>query len=283
MKKQKAKTTDFTINDMPHNRIEVFFDCIKNEWRKIINCCCLLFLFSLPLLISLLLKDTILLSMVSNNEAAEAIKSTKMLFSLIHSLCLLIFSIGLAGFLKIIKLLSWQEPVFIKTDFMVGIKENAKECVMISVIASIILIFTTYIDTYINSSIVYLLFAVALLILLPITILTVYQSIIYKDSLMALIRNSFIFYIKSLFKTLLASLIAVAPILITLLLTIIGAPITVIGKYITYSLYFLIYLPISLFCLFLYCCSVFDKVKNKKYFPKIYDKGVYRKSEEEQK
>ena len=144
MKLEKAGQ-DFNKESLPKNRKELFFDCIKQRFGLIMLTSFVLFLFTLPLLVVLFIKDAYLISVgvsFENKEITEANYETMYLmvtnFGYLASIpCFLILSVGLAGALRVFRQLVWQEGVFFKEDFFDGIKLNFKHYLIYGLIFGI--------------------------------------------------------------------------------------------------------------------------------------------------
>ena len=72
--KNKKATHDFKINDLPQNRKEVFFDCLKMRYGIIFGLGLMCVLFAIPFVICLMLRDISLSSLladITNKEYGE--------------------------------------------------------------------------------------------------------------------------------------------------------------------------------------------------------------------
>ena len=66
MKKIKCKTTDFEYTDLPKNRTLVFFDIIKNQWRKLLGLGFILLLGFIPFIAIIFFRDNYLMGVYSS-------------------------------------------------------------------------------------------------------------------------------------------------------------------------------------------------------------------------
>ena len=97
MRLKRAKN-DFTVNDLPKNRYEVFADCIKERFLLFPSMGLTLLLFALPLFFVTLLSDNTagaLYSAYLNGESTQAelnelIRSATSLYSLFFIPCYMI-------------------------------------------------------------------------------------------------------------------------------------------------------------------------------------------------
>ena len=276
---RKAKH-DFTIDHLPSNRKEVFFDCLKIRLRDFLKLGLLLLLFSLPLIIAGLVKDSILYNIYEelNNgliteEDYNGLYTFLMLgYYLIEMICLIIFSLGLAGALRVIRQIAWGEAVFFTQDFFEGIKLNKNHFIiyflfigMFNSLNHLVLLLN------IQYEIVKLLpFALSIVILFPPLLYSLAETLMYNNRVLNEYKNGFILYIKTFPTTILATIIVLLPLLFDLI------PLFVI-KYIIIAIFTIVLFPIILLGEFLFFNSKLDKYVNKAMYPEIYDKGIYRK------
>ena len=57
--KQKVAKTDFSEQNLPHNRKEVFFDCVKLYWQKLLLLGLIMLACAVPLLTASAVCDTV--------------------------------------------------------------------------------------------------------------------------------------------------------------------------------------------------------------------------------
>ena len=276
---KKAKS-DFNEENLPSNRKEVFFDCLKIRFTAFLKLGLLLLLFSLPLIVVGLVKDNILYYLevsylngeISDEELSSIYLTTNIIFYIVEIFGYMIFSIGLAGSLRVIRQLVWGEGLFFGQDFFDGIKLNIKHYLLYGFMVGL---FNFLSRTVLLSNIQYEIlkaipFGMCLTIFLPPLLYSLVESQIYTLKATQEYKNGFILYIKTLPKTLLATIV----ILLMLLFELITA---FIIKYLVIILFIIFLLPIILLGEFLYFISQLDKYINKEQFPTIYDKGIHRK------
>ena len=127
MKIRKAEY-DFTEQGLPSNRVEVFFDSLKLRYGLIMKTGLLLFVFMMPLLAAFFTKDAYIVSiqsLLAKGEITEA--SYEAMYSMVCRIaylacvpCFMIFSLGLAGALRVFRQLIWGEGIFFIQDFFDG-------------------------------------------------------------------------------------------------------------------------------------------------------------------
>ena len=118
--------------------------------------------------------------------------------------------------------------------------------------------------------------SIFVVIILPVTIWFLLQSIYYNLSVFASIKYAMLLYIKTLPVTLLLLVCTIVPFwLITNLISLL------LVKYIVLIVLYLFYIVPLTMCWMLYASHIFDKYINKEHYPQIYRKGM-RKIEEEE-
>ena len=291
-KKKRSKifinysTKDFTMENLPHNRVEVFLDLLKSRWRVLLGVGAIMFLFSLPLIGSILglnlISSSLYASYLEGKIEAGVYHSNlfflNIAFSLINLICLLIISIPLSGIERVYKIMVYYEPLDFKADFFKGIKDNIVQTLVLSLVSSFVFTLSTILVTFLLSSgskgfaSTLAFFAPLFLFfifILPSFLLSTCSTPIYKNSLWVNFRNGFLLYFSTSLPTLGFCLIVIAPLFLLLL----GNLYVIL---ITLSLYFLIYFPLSFLCFYIYSTYVFDKCINKTSYPDLVDKGIYR-------
>ena len=278
MKMNKKATHDFKINDLPKNRKEVFFDCLKMRYGIIMGLGLMCVLFALPIVICLLLRDISLSSLLENianqkyeeGEGYELFYTLKMTYSVVMVPCFVIFGIGLSGVMYIIRQLVWYEGMFFFSDFFEGIKKNWKAYTASFFALGIYNVELTMLNYRQLSEMWYGIYlGVGLLLVIPIVIFILLMSLIYKFSFRGSVRNAFLLYMRSITKTLLAEL--------SIVLAFVPMGIThVVFKYIVLLVFVLFLLPPILMGVVLYGFSLFDKYINKEQYPELVNKGIFK-------
>lgn len=277
MKMNKKATHDFKINDLPQNRKEVFFDCLKMRYGIIVGLGLMCVLFALPFVICLMLRDISLSSLladIANQEYGEEqgyqlFYSLKMTYSFVMVPCFVIFGIGLSGVMYVIRQLVWYEGIFFFSDFFEGIKKNWKAYTASFLALGIYNVELTMLSYQQVSEMWYGIYLGAgFLLLIPIVIFVLLMSLIYKFSFTGSIRNGFLLYMKSIPKTLLAELC------IAFSFVALGIP-HVILKCVALLILMLFLLPPILMGVTLYGFSLFDQYINKEQYPELVNKGIF--------
>ena len=144
---------NMAISELPINRKSEFKYLIKYRWKSLLILGGILFLFSLPLFASLLIKDLKAISIVTTAESDNELSAliiNDMFYAVFIVPSIVVLFIGLSGLYRIIRNYIWAEGVLLKHDFFIGIKQNWKHFVINGIIFSLFY-YAIYISTlYIN-------------------------------------------------------------------------------------------------------------------------------------
>ena len=286
-KKYKVAKSDFTIGQLPKNRKEVFFDCLKVRYDLFLKIGLVLFIFGLPIIIILFSHYFLNLNVyhqfdegiIDENTYYNLIIAYRNIKNVLLLAGLIIFSIGIAGVMRVIRLLIWYEGITFSYDFYLGIKQNIKHVSLLFLLFGIINFLN---GLSLNEAINHQLFifienlplSISIVLLLPIGLLVLSQITIYADKFFTYLRNGFILYLLTFLKTIIIIIGLFSPMLL-LLFNIIFVKIIVV------LFLFIIYLPIGLVIWQLYSCSIFDKYINQKNYPHLVNKGILNKEGEQ--
>ena len=278
MKLRKAQS-DFTIDDLPKNRREVFLDCLKERFMLFLSMGLTLLVFALPLIVVTLLNDNALSGLYltfadggySQEEYVALVRAANSMYSLFFIPCYVVLSVGLAGVMLVIRQLVWGEGVFFMQDMAEGIKSNGKNYVVIAFILGLLsFLLNTFLPLSTNPFYIVVIILFALLSFPP-TGFMVSQIVIYKNTFFKYLRDGVYLCVRKVPITLLFMVLFMLP-------SILGMNfLPFLAKYIMLAIFFILPAPMLLTGWFLYTCSVFDEYINKEQYPEIHDKGVYRK------
>lgn len=280
MKKMKCRTEDYTEADFPATRKDVFFDCFREHFSVILKLCFLCFLCFLPVFFVMLLRDLHLAASIKSlgeNPDKDVLASVVKFVSLVYGgaevVAFAIFGFLFAGIAQILRQLCWGEPIFFGEDFKTGLKSNGARFLVISLLAALTRYAASVTDTWVS---MYLLPPMFYVITLPIGIWFLLQSVYYKLGVVPCVKNSVLFYVKTVPFTLLLLALTVAPTFVVKTFVANFA-----AKYLTTLLAALIYyVPITMVWL-LYAGYVFDKFINKEHYPSYYRKGMLKEKSKE--
>ncbi len=143
----KAAKEDFTHEQMPHNRKEVFVDVLKLHWKDFLLMGLLVLAFSLPIHYVGLFREIRTDMLMAGYEAAseearlEIIQQVRFLHNtctLWEIPCLLLLSVCLSGLLRVIRQYGWEENVYFRSDFVVGIRQNVKQSLVLALLVGVV-------------------------------------------------------------------------------------------------------------------------------------------------
>jgi len=134
MAKRKANPFDYTGDMLPKNRKEVFRDLVHLQFLQILRTGFILLLFSIPLQLVGILKEMTAAAVyrdlaggiLSAEDAATALVTLSNQAALIAIPLWLLFGLGLAGVMQLLKRLAWALPTTGIHDFLTGVRQNAQ-------------------------------------------------------------------------------------------------------------------------------------------------------------
>ncbi len=281
----KQSATDFTYQNLPHNRVEVFFDVVKLHWKSFLLFGLVFLLFCLPTQ-GLSLLRTLLVNQAYANageltdqtkvELASKIMSLDITAAILQLPCTMILAIAISGFSKIIKQYCWLENVYFRTDFFGGIKENYRQTGLLALIIGVVYVLSTYSVNYaqvvnnVGLSILAIVpVGVGLFVGIPVCAYAVVGISIYKNSFKQILITSFACFVKSPIK----SLLAVAGCLLPFALQLIPDFLVMIIAKVVLS--FII--PFVFLGWYLFALQQLDKTVNAQHYPSIFGKGTFPK------
>lgn len=288
MANRKSAKSDFVSSMLPKNRREEFFFLVKMNYRQFVYLGIIFLLFILPVIAAYTLKNVhlgILHEAVQNagDKSAEAAANYTNSFISISSLYLWITFvliippfISLGGIFRVLRQIIWFEPVFFKDDFIKGIKDNWKATLLAGIISSLGYVFSSYalILPGLSQYIIYLPYAVLLVVILPICLLIIEQSIIYQESNFKFFTNSLILYFKNLLFMLLFSFLCYLPFVLIYIGEIIGG-----FSYIVFNVVFMaltiFVTPLLFLTHLLNSFRAFDISINRSNYPQLVGKGLF--------
>jgi len=276
-KKVNNEVKDFSVNDLPHNRREVFFDVVKQQWRKICVLGIILLLFSLPLFGLSFFVD---FTKYSNYEAfikgtidettySNSLYSASIWFIILLPICMVVLAIGLSGMMRIIKRLCYLQPVFLFDDFKKGVKQNFKLHLINFLFFSLINALVTFLylsfkDVFFS----YIPYGLCAVFIYPCFLIALYVIAIYNITFSQAMKLSFKMYFRTFILALPFYIVVIAPAFFFLINDIILKHLLLV----TYSFI----TPFSLIFYFLFISWKLDILINKTQFPELVDKGIVR-------
>ena len=277
----KNAKTEYTRNMLPQNRKEQFFDICKLQWKKLLLTGLIVLLFSLPLLFTSMAED-VYINSINESFQSNSNMEQQVLFASIHYKSIIaginivlyaILFVGLAGIARIVRQLVWSENVFFSADFMLGIKQNISQYIILGIGFGGVAFLTTFlsnlslVDNSINSLLYYIPIGLAIVIILPILFYVMAISPVYSNSLCQNIKISIVLYIGSPIKTVLTILVC-GIIIIPMIIPNLCAHL--IGRIMASLLFGFLFLIWTL-----YVYNRLDKEINPKYYSELVNKGLF--------
>lgn len=297
MFKPKTSQNEYDPSMLPKNRKEAFFDVMKLNWGKMLMFGCLMLLFAFPIHMLAISED------FYSGELNKVIKGdfpierqaraalSLLLFNLIRNAIniplLVLFSVGLAGMARVIRQFAWGESVDFNHDFVLGIKQNAKQFAAIAFITGIIVFIC---DACLKFNDICILLklqrvnsiepkevydwitmipaALCAVFLIPIAGYAQAACTCYENKLRHNLKIGRVCYFKSLWKTLLAAVCCAAVFVIQ---CIPNFWCHLIGRIAGSML-----IPEIMLAWYLFSFGRLDEVVNKKLHPELVGKGLYK-------
>lgn len=278
----KNANTSFNEKKLPTTRWQQFIFFLTNEKLSLLKIGCALLIFFIPYILVYAFQAASIINIQQDYSAGNITASQMNYYTFIYNLifnsvklvCLIVFSFGISGILRIIRNLVWNEGVFFFDDFKKGIKQNIKQAILIFIFIWIFLMLVYVFKdlTILTNSVIFkvgLVLGATLFIFLvfPLCLCWICQVTFYEGKTSMFISNSFVLLFSKYLTVLLFSLffngIIVATIFIPTFFSIIA---------ICCSL--LIISPLFLIATHLFFLNIFDKTINKD-CKTYYKKGIY--------
>ena len=271
--KRAIRSKEFDKNDLPSTRKEQFFDLFRHRFFFLLGLGVLLLLFFIPFFASIVYKDLAILAInqadMEIEEKSSSLLFIGLLFSILTIFGLLIFSIGLAGVMKLLKQLIYDEPIFFKDDFLTGIKENYKSFLLLSFFAGLLNLISNVIGILFDNVLLLKIIFPALNFVLfyPVIFVSFFLTSTYSNRLLVTLRSSLLIYIKH-FPSVFLCFALVYGVSFYQYIDI------MLLKYLLIVFTLLLYFPILLLSSYLNQIRIYDYLINKDQFPSYYLKGL---------
>lgn len=281
MKRAISAKTDFTEQNLPHNRWQLFGDLFKHRFGFLMKAGLLTALFFLPYFVwnTIMLEELRLLAdTVTETNAYEvavkmlALSNTK---NAVNVLFFGICAIGISGGVSVIQKCAWGEIVFI-SDFFVALKRDWLKDFFFGVILGLSYWLAEYairfvplstLDTTV-SVLMYGITTVQFVLIAVMTMFSICQNAVYQLSILKLLKNSFAFTFKGFFPMFGIMICVVCPVF---LLFVNNMIVDIVA-----AVMFSLILGFGLLGIVLYADSLFDKYINKDNYPQLVDKNINR-------
>ena len=183
--------SDYSKENLPKTRREQFWRLLKDNFFTLMKLGLILLVLMIPFLTAIVMKNVNLSYVYNNADLSEIdktrnIASINIIFSAIYIPCIMLFFLGLGGILKVLRRLIWDEPLFFKEDFFLGIKENIGQFLLFGFLIGFITFLNVlaYQSTYGWAKYLsYVMIGVSFALIIPIIVTAGYISSIYKNKI----------------------------------------------------------------------------------------------------
>jgi len=281
-RKNNFSEIELTIDDLPKNRKEVFWDVLKLRLRTLFLLAFIVFMFTIPMQIGAYLKEVTTYNIytdfsngiLSSEEATTALITLTNQFGLLWIIFWLVFSIGFSGIMQIIKRLSWGEYINFSRDFIEGVKQNGKQYGILFFIVGLLSFISNVIaglSSLLEIGTIYSFLGmipniVFIIIFFPIGMHALIIILIYNNKFNHQIRLSLFVYISNLIKTIGIVLVMFIPFMILLIP---NFYVHIISRVlVAFSI------PFIMLKWFLVVSDMLDTNWNIKHYPELINRGV---------
>lgn len=281
--KRKVSKTDFTNESLPKTRREQYFQIVKDNFPLLFKIGLICLLFLTPFIITFFLKESYLRgisndSSLNIDEQKSLYLSFEMIFNAIYIACTMIFFIGFGGILKIVRRLIWNEPIFFKEDFFLGIKENIVQFLLIGFVIGALNFSYLFLYRMLDESyryISYILAGLSLAIITPIFLLTGYISSIYSNKFKTSMNVSSRLFLRRGILFLLPILLIYALYFISII------PLGTVYLTLIYIFVFVFFVPFIILFSYILTFKILDDYINAYYYPDRAYLGLYISKEKQ--
>ena len=278
---EKHITDEDVKRTLPHNRKEVFFDLLKYRKMTLFALSCFVFMFFIPLAVDLFYFN--FLESVAIADGKYGYLFSLFFYSMLIMLpCMIIGFLGFAGGFYVAKRLVWQESVNLAVDFFNGIKENWKHAIINGLVFGIFLfglvVGSAYFIIYAPSAPIWCGVGIGALVLAFLVFgmvisLNFTQDVYYENGVIVTYKNSFCFLGLLNWKVLVTFLLTTGGVMALACFNLITLGAGMLGFAVLNSVVIIIYTLLS--------HHAFDKYINKKHYPDMVGKGLYKLEKED--
>lgn len=283
MFKPKAAKKDYDESMLPKTRKEVFFDVLKNNWGKFILYGIFVLLISFPIhftAVAEVFYRNYIYAQINSGALTELAGANAMIsasntLALIDIPLIALFAVCFSGVCHIMRQFVWEENVYIRYEYVKGIKQNAVQFLILGLLVGLVRFACIWFGNIITVSageaayyVSYLPTAWFLIILAPPAAYMTVCIPIYAVKFHQNVKYAFMLYFKNLFKTLLAVIVcalAFIPQLFPIPLC------QIIGRAVSSLL-----VPIILLGWYCFAFDRLDTTINKRFYPELVGRGTYK-------
>jgi hypothetical protein len=282
--KKHYRSKDCSTRDLPHDRLQAFWDIFKLRHDLLIDAGVLLFVFALPFAIFSYVFASVFTSIYSSYLAGEidyaAYVNEAFIGTLYRDLsflpCLALLALPLAGLLRIDKKLAFQEGIQGWGDLFRGIKSNYGQLFLLFILSWLGFFVGDLVRASGNSSMAaweqvvrYIPLFLWFFLWVPGALLALAMIPLYEGKLMQKIHHGFFLYVHFWWQGL----------VVALSLALAFVPFFFGSLYVSLAFYLfdtLFYFPLFFLANQLWSNHVFDASINPESFPELVDKGLWR-------
>lgn len=214
------------------------------------------------------------LAEVDKQQLASTIMSLNITSAVLQIPCILFLTVGIAGFVKVIRQYSWLENVYFKKDFFSGIKDNFGQMSLLGLLVAVVYVLCVYALNYaqvVNKPALSILALVpvglSIFIGIPICAYSVVCISIYKNTFGQILLTAFVCFIKKPLQTLGFLICCLAIFAVQLIPNFL---VIIISKVLLSF-----FIPFIFLAWYLFALQKLDEVVNKKFYPSIVGKGTF--------
>lgn len=266
-KTNKSARHNFTASMLPRDRKTQFFDCCWQRKDLIFKSALVLLLFQLPFLAVKAIANLTYANMLATNVDAATTAAFLQIVSLMQIPCYAIMGLGFAAISRILRQLTFNEPIFFGYHMKIGLKQNGRRFLGIFLLGGIVLHLCNLSRFFWGGFIAYVPMIMFVAIFLPIGLYMLSQAVFYEVRFSKSFSNGIALLAVKLLPTLGFSLLIMSLGLI---------------DYIPFLVIRILLYCVTLFALpviglgwLIFSCYIFDKTINLKSNPEIIGKGLY--------
>ncbi|MBR5569664.1 MAG: ATP-binding cassette domain-containing protein [Oscillospiraceae bacterium] len=282
---QKEAARDYTVDMLPHNRKEVFFDLMQLRRWQFIKLGLLLLLLSAPIHIAALMEDIYLAQLYAPGNGLTAGELTAMALQLkkfrvlVDIVLYMLFFVGASGIAHVIRQYAWGENVAFWQDYRKGVRQNGWQMLLLGALAGGVnylcvscsaLAYTT--ESQMASYLVFLPTALALGLLLPIALILVVCIPVYRNSFLQNVKLSFVVLLYHWKSMALRLLVLSVPVIICMIPNFYAH---LFGRVLL-----TVFLPILFLAFTLFLYDKLDASVNIRFFPELVGRGTVTERDE---
>ncbi|MBP5216279.1 MAG: hypothetical protein J6038_00400 [Bacilli bacterium] len=273
--KARPERKDFTAKDLPKNRFLLFWDLVIHQWRSLFVVSLLMTLFALPFFAVFYLFQNLISAAEAQGVDAAGIYALSFYWALALIPGVAILHIGIACAFEVGKGFSFQEGVLPGQLFFLALREKWWKALILGLISGV-LFFASMVGALsflmvASAKPILAGIGIGALVLLYLTIecaffFTLTQMTIYENTLLASLRNGFIFSFVRLPLNFLFFLLFPGSYFILLF-------VHPIASYVALGVYAL-FSGFGILIWNIYSNGLFDKFINREYYPELVGKGM---------